>query len=308
MVDIVIVNWNAGTLLKKCIDSIIYSSNKIQVNKIIIIDNHSGDNSIENLPTNEKIIIISNEENLGFAKACNQGFKICTAPYVLLLNPDTQLLDCTLADCHNFMELNKEVDILGCQLLDENGAVSASCARFPTAFNMFIDATGLSKIAPKIFPPAILMTEWNHLQSRYVDQVMGAFMFMPTTIFEKLGYFDEQFFVYCEELDFSYRLAKAGGKTFYNTDIQAIHTGMGTTENVKAFRLFLNLRSRLQYAKKHFSKMGYHLVYFSTFTIEFFTRFFYLIISGRLKEIKDMVNGYKMLIRDRLFVSNSSIK
>jgi len=300
MVDIVIVNWNGGELLYNCINSIITTSNKIHVNRIIVIDNHSSDASIEALPKDEKILIIQNAENLGFAKACNQGFKICSAPYVLLLNPDTQLLKSTIADCIHFMELNKTVDILGCQLLDETGHVSPSCARFPTQFKLFIDATGLSKITPKLFPPAILMTDWNHLQSRYVDQVMGAFMFMPTTIFEKLGYFDEQFFVYFEELDFSYRLAKAGGKTFYNADIKAIHTGMGTTENVKAFRLFLSLRSRLQYAKKHFSKSGYILVYFSTFTIEFISRFFFLIISGRFGEIKDMIKGYKLLIRNKL--------
>jgi len=300
MVDIVIVNWNGGELLYNCINSIITTSNKIHVNRIIVIDNHSSDASIEALPKDEKILIIQNAENLGFAKACNQGFKICSAPYVLLLNPDTQLLKSTIADCIHFMELNKTVDILGCQLLDETGHVSPSCARFPTQFKLFIDATGLSKITPKLFPPAILMTEWNHLQSRYVDQVMGAFMFMPTTIFEKLGYFDEQFFVYFEELDFSYRLAKAGGKTFYNADIKAIHTGMGTTENVKAFRLFLSLRSRLQYAKKHFSKSGYILVYFSTFTIEFISRFFFLIISGRFGEIKDMIKGYKLLVRNKL--------
>jgi len=300
MVDIVIVNWNGGELLYNCINSIITTSNKIHVNRIIVIDNHSSDASIEALPKDEKILIIQNAENLGFAKACNQGFKICSAPYVLLLNPDTQLLKSTIADCIHFMELNKTVDILGCQLLDETGHVSPSCARFPTQFKLFIDATGLSKITPKLFPPAILMTDWNHLQSRYVDQVMGAFMFMPTTIFEKLGYFDEQFFVYFEELDFSYRLAKAGGKTFYNADIKAIHTGMGTTENVKAFRLFLSLRSRLQYAKKHFSKSGYILVYFSTFTIEFISRFFFLIISGRFGEIKDMIKGYKLLVRNKL--------
>jgi len=300
MVDIVIVNWNAGMLLKKCVESIIYTSNKSQISKIIIIDNHSADNSIKDLPYDEKILTINNSENLGFAKACNQGFKVCTAPYVLLLNPDTQLLENTIAECIRFMDSNKQIDILGCQLLDDTGAVSPSCARFPTAFRIFIDAMGLPKIAPTLFSPAILMTEWDHLQSRYVDQVMGAFMFMHITVFEKLGYFDEQFFVYCEELDFSYRLAQAGGKTFYNADIKAIHSGMGTTENVKAFRLFLNLRSRLQYAKKHFSKMGYILVYFSTFTIEFISRFFYLLLSGRLREIKDLVSGYVLLIKNKL--------
>jgi N-acetylglucosaminyl-diphospho-decaprenol L-rhamnosyltransferase len=296
MVDIVIVNWNAGKLLKKCIDSIIFSDNYLQVNKIIVIDNNSSDNSISDLSDNEKVLIINNAANLGFAKACNQGFRLCSAPFVLLLNPDTRLFNNTLADCINFMKNNDSVDILGCQLLDDNGHVSPSCSRFPTPVRIFFDAIGLSKIAPKFFPPAILMTEWDHLKSRYVNQVMGAFMFMRIDIFKKVGYFDERFFVYYEELDFSYRLAKVHGKIFYNADIKAIHTGMGTTEAVKAFRLYLNLQSRLKYAKKHFSFIGYSVVLFSTFAIEVFSRLFFLLVHGRGKEIKDLVQGYKLLI------------
>lgn len=306
MVDIIIVNWNSGRLLKKCVDSIVLSGNESLVNKIIIIDNHSSDLSIAEVVQHRKIEIIQNYENLGFAKACNQGFKCCTAPYVLLLNPDTELLDNTVGECLNFMEVNSDVDILGCQLLDHQGKVSVSCARFPTPFKMFIDSTGLSKIAPKVFSPAILMTDWNHLQSRYVDQVMGAFMFMHTDIFKKLGYFDERFFVYYEELDFSLRLSKTGGKTFYNSEIKAVHIGMGTTEAVKAYRLFLNLRSKLKYAKKNFSGMGYILVYLSTFTIEFITRLIFLMISGRFKEIKDLVKSYQLLINARSSVHNSA--
>ncbi|MEP7141840.1 MAG: glycosyltransferase family 2 protein [Ferruginibacter sp.] len=307
MVDIVIVNWNCGPLLKKCIDSIVFSSNESLINRVFIIDNHSTDQSMEAISIHKKIELIRNSENLGFAKACNQGFRACTAPYVLLLNPDTQLWDNTIAGCLSFMEVHKDIDILGCQLLDDHGAVSVSCARFPTPFRLFIDATGLSKIAPALFTPAILMTDWNHLQSSCVDEVMGAFMFMHIDIFKKLGYFDERFFVYYEELDFSLRLAKAGGKTFYNSEIKAVHSGMGTTEAIKAHRLFLNLRSRLQYAKKHFSGTGYLIVYLSTFTIEFISRVFFLIISGRFKEVKDVIKGYQLLISSKSSTRNSTV-
>ncbi|MEP7106634.1 MAG: glycosyltransferase family 2 protein [Ferruginibacter sp.] len=305
MVDIVIVNWNSGPYLRKCIDSILLSNNDSLINNIFVIDNHSSDQSLAGVSIYNKIVIIKNSENLGFAKACNQGFRSCTAPYLLLLNPDTQLWDSTIADCLNFMENNRDTDILGCQLLHDHGAVSTSCSRFPTPFRLLIDATGLSKIAPKIFTPAILMTDWNHLESRYVDQVMGAFMFMHIDIFKKLGYFDERFFVYYEELDFSLRLAKMGGKTFYNSEIKAIHTGMGTTETVKAYRLYLNLRSRLLYAKKNFSSWGYIVVNLSTFTVEFVSRIFFLTMSGRFKEVKDVLKGYKLLIGNKSPVNNS---
>lgn len=299
MVDIVIINWNSDDYLQKCIHSIFSNSNEQFVNKVFIIDNNSSDLSLQKILPNHKIHIIENKENRGFAKASNQGFCLSKSPYVLLLNPDAQLLDNTLQKCISFMEKNSEIDILGCKLLDDNGKTSPSCARFPTPMKIFMDSIGFSKVFPKVFSPAILMTDWDHKSSRYVDQVMGAFMFMRHSVFEKVGLFDERFFVYCEELDFSKRLFDLGGKTFYNSKISAIHSGEGTTKDVKAFRLFLNIRSRLQYSKKHFSRSGFFLVWFGSYFIEPFSRALFLLFSGKYKEINAVFNGYKMLITNK---------
>lgn len=300
MVDIVIVNWNSGDYLFKCIHSVFAKNNEKIIGTVFIIDNHSSDASIEKIGNQNKIVIIENNENKGFSKACNQGFKLCTSPYILLLNPDTQLLETTLIDCVSFMSMNHDVDILGCQLLNDDGSVTYSCARFPTPLRIFYDTIGLSKMAPKIFTPAFLMTDWDHKSSRHVDQVTGAFMFMKISIFQNLGYFDERFFVYYEELDFSKRVAGSGGIIYYNSDIKAIHSGGGTTNNVKAFRLFLSLRSRLLYAKKHFSFTGYVFVNFCTFFIEPFTRNILLLLRGNFKEIKDVFKAYTLLIKDKV--------
>jgi GT2 family glycosyltransferase len=299
MVNIVIVNWNSGDYLYKCIQSLVTENNEKAIEKVFIIDNNSSDASLKKINKNNKIFIIQNKENKGFSKACNQGFKLCTSPYLLLLNPDTQLLNTTLRDCITFMNKHLDVDILGCKLFDDNGVVSHSCARFPTPVRYFYDATGLSKIAPAIFTPALLMTDWNHKNSVYVDQVMGAFMFMRISIFEKLGYFDERFFVYCEELDFAKRLAEQGGKSYFNSNISAIHSGEGTTHSVKAFRLFLNLRSRLLYSKKHFSLKGYAFVCFCTFCIEPFTRNIFLLLKGNIKEIREVFKAYILFLKDK---------
>ena len=297
MLDIVIVNWNSGNYLNKCITSLLKSDNINHINTIFIIDNNSADSSFNISDLNTRIKIIRNKENSGFSKACNQGFKLCASPYVLLLNPDTQLYDTTISDCLFFMTLNPDIDILGCQLLNENDVITHSCARFPSPLRYFYDAIGLSKIAPKIFHPSVLMTDWDHKQSKKVDQVMGAFMFMRNSIFEKLGYFDEQFFVYYEELDFSKRLAKLGGNSYYNCNIKTMHSGGGTTNKVKDFRLFLNLRSRLQYAKKHFSFFGYIVVWLCTFFIEPFTRNILLLFKGNFNEIKNTFKAYKLLVK-----------
>jgi hypothetical protein len=295
MVDIIIVNWNSVDFLQKCIHSIFSTNNNTFVSKVIVIDNNSEDSSLGVIQQNEKIEIIRNKENRGFAKACNQGFKLASAPSILLLNPDTQLLPNTLANCLEFMEGNDKIDILGCQLMNDNGEIAPSCSKFPTPSGIFRDATGLSKMLPSIFKPGIIMTDWDHKESRYVDQVMGAFMFMRKSLFEKIGFFDERFFVYYEEVDFSKRLAKVGGKSFFNANIKAIHSGEGTTSSVKAFRLFLNLRSRLQYAQKHFRFGGYILVWGCTFIIEPISRSLLLLLSGRRNEIADIFKGYKLL-------------
>jgi GT2 family glycosyltransferase len=296
MVDIVIVNWNSGTLLKNCLHSIALTRNQHLIDNIFVIDNNSHDRSADEIESIAKVTVVRNDANNGFAKAVNQGFRLCKSRYVLLLNPDTRLFTNTISDCVSFMGARPEVDILGCRLLDENGRVSKSCARFPTAATMMFDSIGLSKLFPRVFTPAPLMIDWDHDESRFVDQVMGAFMFMRTTLFSKIGYFDERFFVYYEELDYSKKLQETGGKSFYNKDIQAVHTGEGTTESVKGFRLFLNLKSRLQYAKKHFSRLGYVGVWLTTFFIEPFLRCIQAIVRGRFRDVKDIIKGYRLLI------------
>jgi GT2 family glycosyltransferase len=299
MIDIVIVNWNSHDFLRKCVLSILNSKQFDLVYAVVIIDNNSTDASLQLLPINAKLQIIKNTENVGFAKACNQGFKMSQSKYILLLNPDAVLLDNTISASFDYMEKHHDVDVLGCQLLNDSNHITPTCARFPTPINFVYHSLGLSKISPKLFHPPTLMTDWDHKESRFVDQVMGAYMFMRNTVFEKAGYFDERFFVYFEELDFSLSLKNAGGKSFYHSGIQAIHTGMGTTESVKAFRLFLSLSSRLKYAKKHFSTFGFFTVTFFTYTIEFLMRFLQLLIKGKVTETKNLVKGYWMLCRKR---------
>jgi len=295
MVDIVIVNWNSGDLLRNCLNSIFINKNATIIHRVFVIDNNSKDDSCASYPPNENLTFIKNDSNEGFSRAANKGFKLCTADYVLLLNPDTLLLSNTLIGCVAYMEQNKGIDILGCQLLDQAGNITPSCARFMKPLAVFYDATGLSKIWPGIFHPATLMTDGDYTQSGKVDQVIGAFMFMPLSIFTKIGYFDERFFVYFEELDFSLRLAKYGGVSFFNAGIKAVHFGEGTTHKIKAIRLFLVLQSRLRYAYKHFSFIGFCFTFFCTCFIEPVSRFLFLLLSLRTREISDLFKGYLLL-------------
>jgi GT2 family glycosyltransferase len=297
MIDVVIINWNSGSLLQACIHSLLSNDQKNLIAKIIIVDNFSTDHSQHQIPSDRRIVLIQNNENLGFSKACNQGFLIADADYVLLLNPDAAVLENTLDAAYECMNVHSNIDILGVQLLDErNGKIQSSCARFPKPARFLFHSLGLSKLFPGVFHPPTLMTDWNHQENRYVDQVMGAFMLIRRTTFDRIGYFDERFFVYYEELDFSLRLHQSGGKSYFNADIQALHKGGGTTASVVDFRLYLSLQSRLRYAKKHFSRPGYWTVLFSTCLIEPWMRLCLLIIQRNFKEIPELFKGYKRLV------------
>lgn len=304
-ISIIIVNWNSGSHLKTCIDSIFKSTLFIFDFQVIIVDNNSTDNSLSIIKENENIHIIRNKKNIGFGAACNIGFKQSNAKYKLLLNPDTKLFSDTIKNSIEFMDKNSQISVLGVKHIGFNGNTAISCSRFPKVRNFLFDIFGLSKYFPNIFHSATLMLDWDHENSAYVDQVMGAYMFMRSTILETTGYMDDNFFVYFEDMDLSYRINKVGGKIFYNSEIKIIHYGGGTSEAVKDYRLFYSVKSRLKYSKKHFNVFDTIILYIASLIFEPLTRIIFLIIKFKIKEIKGLLNGYKLLYSSFFEKSNS---
>jgi GT2 family glycosyltransferase len=297
--DIIIVNWNSGILLSGCLNSIKNaSSDNFKLNRVVVVDNASTDNSLEAIVNFDlPLVLIKNRKNLGFSKACNQGAKNSNANYLLLLNPDTRLYNNSLSEPIQFLEKNENVSvgIIGIQLRDENNLISRNCSRFPTPSSLIYNSVGLDRLFPKIFAPHF-MKEWDHQDSRFVDQVMGSFFFVRRTLFEKLNGYDERFFVYYEDLDFSYRAKKDGFKSYYLTTTKIYHKGGGTSEKVKAQRLAYILRSKLLFSKKHFSKSSYSIIFLITIFIEPFARIFGEIINGSFGNIPEILGGYKKLL------------
>lgn len=260
----------------------------------IIVDNGSTDGSdasVEGLPG---VTLIRAGANLGFGKACNLGARYATGDYLLFLNPDAALYVNSLPDALSFMQdpANARVGICGVQLVDESGGVSRSCARFPTAFNFVAAAVGLTQLFPRF---SHFMADWDHAQAREVDHVIGAFFLVRREVFETLGGFDERFFVYLEDLDFSYRAKAAGWKSFYLAGTQAFHAGGGTSNQIKARRLFYSLRSRSLYASKHFSWGGAMLVWVSTLLVEPFCRTGLALLNRSWSGFRETWAAYGML-------------
>lgn len=294
-VSVVVVNWNVGNQLRRCIDSVI-TFGQNSVGSIVVVDNGSTDgsaNTVEGLP---KVKLIRTGENLGFGKACNLGARHATSEYLLFLNPDAALFAYTLSKVLTFMEdpINAKVGISGVQLLDETGHVSRSCARFPSPLGFVAHAFGADRIVPRL---GHFMSEWDHAQTRRVDQVIGAFFLVRRDVFEALGGFDERFFVYFEEVDFSYRARQAGWHSVYLADVQAFHAGGGTSNQVKARRLFYSLRSRLLYSFKHFSWIGAFEVLVATLFVEPLSRSVLTLLRRSWSGLKETWAAYGMLWR-----------
>lgn len=267
-ISIIIVNWNAGSLLTDCLLSIAQFGGN-HVAKVVVIDNGSTDGSVDaierlGIPTLE---IIRNRENAGFASACNQGAKLSTSEFILFLNPDARLNDSTLENALNamFTPARSRVAIVGAQLVDPTGQIARSCARFPSATRFIAHAIGIDRLIPTI---GYSMTEWNHAVSREVDHVIGAFFLIRREAFVEAGGFDERFFVYLEDLDLSRAVSRHGWRSWFESTSVAFHVGGGTSLKAKPQRLFYSLRSRLLYARKHFSALGYTAAAFATLCIE----------------------------------------
>ncbi|PIF76979.1 hypothetical protein CLU95_4149 [Variovorax sp. 54] len=295
MIDVVVVNWNAGNQLIDCVESIDRHAREL-TSQIFVVDNASTDNSWKFVEDFPGVKLIHAGENLGFGRACNLGARNSKAQYLLFLNPDAALRENSLQRALKFMAdpANSQVGICGVQLVDESGHVARSCARFPSAAAFSAHALGLDRVFPAL---GVHMTEWSHEEVRDVDHVIGAFFLVRRSLFDALHGFDERFFVYLEDVDFSRRAHLSGWHSVYLADVQAFHAGGGTSRQVKARRLFYSLRSRLLYACKHFSWPGAALVLFVTLALEPISRSVLALVRRSWTGFRETWTAYGLLWR-----------
>jgi GT2 family glycosyltransferase len=292
-VSIIIVNWNGGDHLRRCLASLRGSTDE-SLDRIIVVDNGSTDGSSDAARNVAGVTVLDAGRNLGFAKACNLGARETTAEFLLFLNPDTTVSPGVLPRVLSFMTETSsvEVGICGVQLVDEEGRVARSCARFPTPLGMCLVALGLGRI---FRGSGMLMEDWPHDRSRQVDHVIGAFYFVRKSVFEALRGFDERFFMYLEDLDFSLRANRLGWRSHYLADTCAFHLGGGTSRQVKDRRLFYSLRSRVQYSFKHFDRSAAAIVFMLTVILEPVVRTGWAAVRFSWGELIQTIGAYRLL-------------
>jgi N-acetylglucosaminyl-diphospho-decaprenol L-rhamnosyltransferase len=298
--DIVIVNWNTGKALAHCLESIRGACHEgFQLLRVCVVDNASTDNSLDDIEDfTLPCVVHRNPSNRGFAAACNDGARGSSADYLLFLNPDTRLTPTSLFAPISFMEEpeNQRVGICGLPLLDDSGQPGTCCAAFPSVLLLCAESCGLNRLFPRRFrsyPDGPRGVE-RHIS---VDQVIGAFFFVRATAFQTLGGFDDRFFMYYEEVDFSLRALTRGYTSCVLFDTFAYHSGGVSSNHVKDLRLFYSLRSKLQYAHKHFSAGGQLLVGMFTLLLEPGVRGLHGVCTTSDGSITTTIRGYSLLLR-----------
>jgi GT2 family glycosyltransferase len=298
-IAIVIVNWNSGPLLAHCIRSIgAYHSGLVE--HVVVIDNASADESLAMLPgagdVPVPLRVVRNDVNTGFAAACNQGAALTNSKYLLFLNPDAELMNDSLRAALEYLESpdHRDVGVVGIQLEGEDGNVARSCARLPAPARLLAYSLGINRLRP-FRSWATRMEEWPHDCTRIVDQVIGAFFFTRRSVFDLLAGFDERFFVYYEEVDYSARMKAHGYHSVYLAGVRARHVGGGSSRNIKAKRLFYSLQSCLLYACKHFKPVGRWVTIAGLLGLEPVARLIFALLARSRSDFANTLSAYKML-------------
>lgn len=261
-VSVIVVNWNTRDLLRNCLRSIITQTTV--PHEIIVVDNASRDGSAEMVRAEfPDITLIANSENGGFAAANNQGLRISRGRTVLLLNPDTLILDGAIDRMLGWLDRHPGVGCVGCQVLEGPGVIQRTCFADPTLLNFVIVEFGLMRLAPWVsFFGRSWYTNWDRRSERQVDVVSGMFMLVPRTVMDQVGLLDEAFFVYGEESDWCRRIRKAGYPCVFTPEAQIVHLdgGSKSTSQIRS-RMYVQMqKSHRVYTKKHSSALEYAVI------------------------------------------------
>ena len=253
--SVIIVNYNVKYFLEQALLSVRKAAEGLLV-ETIVVDNNSVDGSValvrEKFP---EVIFIANKVNTGFSTANNQGLRIATGKYVLLLNPDTVVEEDTFRRCIDFMEQHPEAGAVGVRMYDGKGIFLPESKRgLPSPSVAFYKLMGLNSLFPR--SRTFNYYYLGHLDDSQVQEIevlSGAFMFMRKSVLDEIGLLDETFFMYGEDIDLSYRILKAGYKNYYLPDTRIIHykgesTKKGTLNYVRVF-----YQAMIIFAQKHFS-------------------------------------------------------
>ena len=254
--SVIIVNYNVRQFLESALASIRRAMEGIR-GEIFVVDNASDDGSAEMVRTQfPEVILIQNDENLGFARANNIALARARGTYILLINPDTIVQEDTLKDMIRFFDDNPDVGLAGCKILNPDGTFQLPCRRsFPTPWVAFTKITGLSTLFPK--SPLFGRYNLTYLspdETYEVDAVSGSFMMIRGSVYRAIGGLDEKFFMYGEDLDWCYRVRESGSKVYYVHTTKVVHFKGESTRRSSINEVKVFYRAMQIFVDKHFNR------------------------------------------------------
>jgi GT2 family glycosyltransferase len=251
MLSVIIVNWNAGELLRRCVLSIIADQDKTGLTnvEIIVVDNASTDGSAVSIKLQFPAVhCIQNSENSGFAYATNQGIRHSVGQYVLLLNPDTEIRPGALREMARFLESHPRAGAVGGMLLNGDGSLQISAYPEPTLFRetwrlLYLD--GLWAVGS--YP----MKDWDTETPREVEVLTGACILLRREVLDQCGLLDESYFIYSEDQDFCRIMRYKGWRLFWLPQAKVVHYGAQSTQQVKGDMFVRLYHEKTAYFRMH---------------------------------------------------------
>ncbi len=256
--SIIIVNYNTFQLTQNAVESVNSSIGGAIEYEIIIIDNASSEDTQRKLAKTfssaPHVNLILNRENLGFSKANNIGIRLSSGDYILLLNSDTLVQDNCIPLCLDYIRHNEQIGALGCKLLLEDGSLDHACKRgFPTPDASLYYFLKLHKLFPKSKRFGKYTLSYQDINEiNEVDSLTGAFMLLPRSTIDRVGLLDEEFFMYGEDIDWCYRIKKAGYSIIYYPKAATIHLKGQSSKRKKSKIIYEFHRAMLLFYNKHY--------------------------------------------------------
>lgn len=246
--SIVVVNWNAEAALAKCLESVERTVDFNEV-EVIVVDNCSSDDSVamvrECFPW---VRLIDNRENVGFARANNQGIENSRGKQVMLLNPDTELSLGAVKRLIEASAAHPNAGAIGPKLVSADGTMQISCSPFPTLFREFWRMFLLDRLIPIALYD---MKSWSQTKPRPVDVVQGACMLLQREALKDVGLLDEDFFIYSEEVDFCFRLRQSGWSVVWEPRAEVMHHGAQSTRQAASEMFIYLYQTKIHFIRKH---------------------------------------------------------
>ncbi|SDL07464.1 hypothetical protein SAMN05421823_104306 [Catalinimonas alkaloidigena] len=258
--SIIIVNWNTKALLHDCLRSL-YSDIQHHSFEVIVVDNHSSDGSPDMVREDfPQVVLVANEDNRGFAAANNQALRRAKGDHLLLLNPDTKVIDGAIDRMLAFSQAHPTAGIITCKLFNGDGSLQKSVNTFYGFWKSFVENRFVIGLLQRFhMQKRFFMSYWDHQQTIEIDWAHGAVMLFSREVFDKVGLLDEQFYIYAEEMDYFLRVSKAGFQSWFVADAHIIHYGQSSSRQRRSAMFIQNYKSFYLFLKKHYGLASYRL-------------------------------------------------